>query len=87
MAATSVDFVDIRGILLNQTGSGKVVVVIAIDELAWTKQASDLAAAIDQDIKQRKLGNSVEVRISGTATPPAREGLREQGWKVVENIR
>jgi hypothetical protein len=81
-----VDFVDVRGIPLNQTRSGKVVAVMALDELAWTKQASDFVAVIDQDIKQRKLGNSVEVKISGTATPLAREGLRERGWKVFENI-
>ena len=66
--------------------SGKVVAVIGIDELAWTKQASDLVAVLDQDIKQRKLGNSVEVRISVTATATAREGLRERGWKVFERI-
>jgi hypothetical protein len=78
-------FVDVRGIPLNQTRSGKVVVVVALDELAWTKEVSDFAAVIDQDIKQRKLGNSAEVRISGTATPMAKEGLRERGWKIFEN--
>ena len=81
-----VDFVDIQGIPLNQTRSGKVVAVVALDELAWTKQVSDFVAVMDQDIKQRKLGNSVEVRISGTATPMAKEGLRERGWKLFENI-
>ena len=58
---------DIRGISLNQTRSGKVVAVAALDELVWTKQVSVFAAAIDQDVKQRKLGNSVELRITGTA--------------------
>jgi hypothetical protein len=81
-----VDFVDVRGIPLNQTRCGKVVAVVALDELAWTKQASDFITVIDQDIKQRKLGNSVEVKISGTATPMAKEGLRERGWKIFENI-
>lgn len=80
------DFVDIRGLPLNRTRSGKVVAVVAIDELAWTKQAGDLVAVIDQGVKQRKLGNSVELRITGTVTASAREGLRERGWKVVENI-
>ena len=80
------DFVDVRGIPLNQTRSGKVAVVVALDELAWTKQASDFVAVIDQDVKQRKLGSSVDVKISGTATPMAREGLRERGWKLSEKI-
>jgi len=81
-----VDFVDVRGIPVNQIRSGKVVVVAALDELAWTKQASDFVSVIDQDVKQRKLGNSVEVRISGTATALAKASLRERGWTVIENI-
>jgi hypothetical protein len=81
-----VDFVDVRGIPVNQTRSGKVVVVAALDELAWTKQASDFVSVIDQDVKQRKLGNSVEVRISGAATALAKASLRERGWTVIENI-
>jgi hypothetical protein len=71
---------------LNRTRSGKVVIVVPFDELAWTNQASDLVAVIDQEIKQRKFGNSIEVRTSETATPLARNGLSELGWKVFENI-
>jgi hypothetical protein len=35
--------------------------------------------------RQRKLGTSIELRIAGTATASANEGLRERGWNVVEN--
>ena len=80
------DFFEVRGLPLNQTRSGKVVIIVPFDELAWTKQASDLVAVIDQDVKQRKLGNSIELRTTGTATPVARDGLSEQGWKLFENI-
>jgi hypothetical protein len=80
------DFFEVRGLPLNRTRSGKVVAIVAFDQLAWTKQASDLVAVIDQDIKQRKLGNSIELRTTGTVTPEAKEGLREWGWKVFENI-
>jgi hypothetical protein len=80
------DFFEVRGLPLNRTRSGKVVIVVPFDELAWTKQASDLVAVIDQEVKQRKVGNSVEVRTTGTATPLARDGLSEQGWKVFDNI-
>jgi hypothetical protein len=79
-------FVDLRGIPLNQTRGGKVVAVVGLDELGWTKQLSDFAATIDHDVKQRKLGNSDELWITGTATASARVGLRERGWKVVENM-
>jgi len=80
------DFVEVRGLPLNRTRAGKVVAIVAFDQLVWTKQASDLVAVIDQDIRQRQLGTSIELRIAGTATALAREGLRERGWKVVENI-
>ena len=80
------NFIDVRGLPLNRTRGGKVVAIVAFDKLAWTKQVSDLVAVIDQEVKQRKLGNSVEIRITGTATAAAKAGLREQGWMVFENI-
>jgi hypothetical protein len=41
---------------------------------------------MNQDIRQRQLGTSIELRIAGAATALAREGLRDRGWNVVENI-
>jgi hypothetical protein len=80
------DFVEVRGLPLNRTRAGKVVAIVAFDQLVWTKQASDLVAVIDQDIRQRQFGTTIELRIAGTATALAKEGLRERGWNVVENI-
>jgi hypothetical protein len=79
------DFFEVRGLPLNRTRTGKVVAIAAFDRLVWTKQASDLVAVIDQDVKQRKPGTHIELRIAGTATASANEGLRERGWNVVEN--
>jgi hypothetical protein len=79
------DFFEVRGLPLNRTRTGKVVAIAAFDRLVWTKQASDLVAIIDQDVKQRKPGTHIELRIAGTATASANEGLRERGWNVVEN--
>ena len=81
-----------RGICLaNVSGDtlycpGKVVAIVAFDQSVWTKQASDLVAVIDQDIRQRQLGTSIALRIAGTATALTREGLRERGWNIVEHI-
>ena len=79
-------FVDLRGFALNQGRNGKVVVILPVDELAWTKEASGLVDAIDQDIKARKLGNGVDLLVSGTLTPLARKSLSGRGWKVVERV-
>jgi len=80
------DFVEVRGVPLNRTRAGKVVAIVPFDQLVWTKQASDLVFVIDQDIRQRQLGTSIELRITGTATALARGGLRDRGWNVVENV-
>jgi hypothetical protein len=80
------DFFEVRGLPLNRTRAGKVVAIVGFDQLVWTKQASDLVAAVDQDIKQGRLGNSVELRMTGAATAEARQGLQERGWTLFENI-
>jgi hypothetical protein len=79
-------FVDLRGFALNQGRNGKVIVILPVDELAWTKEASRLIEAIGQDIKARKLGSGVELLVSGALTPLARKSLSERGWKVVERV-
>jgi hypothetical protein len=81
-----VDFVEVRGFPLNRTRSGKVVALAGLDQLSWTKQASDLVAVVDQDIRQRRLGNVVEFRIQGTFTPMAKQGLSDRGWKAFEHV-
>lgn len=73
-----------RGFPLNRTRSGKVVAIMPCDELAWTKPANDLVEVIDRDVKQRKLGKIVELRLSGTTTTLAGRSLRDHGWLVVE---
>jgi hypothetical protein len=80
------DFFEVRGLPLNRTRTGKVVAIVGFDQLVWTKQASDLVAAVDHDIKQGGLGNSVELRMTGAATGEARQGLQERGWTLFENI-
>jgi hypothetical protein len=79
-------FVDLRGFPLNQTRSGKVLALIPVDELAWTKEASGVVDVIDRDVKARKLGSVVELRTSGALTPLARKSMTERGWKVVEHV-
>jgi hypothetical protein len=80
------EFVMFRGFPFNRTRSGKIVMVVGLDHLIWTRQASDMVAVIDQDIKQGKPGTVVEIRLTGTASERAKEGLRERGWKLFENV-
>lgn len=78
------DFVDVRDFPLNRSRGGKLVAIMICDVLAWTRPANDLVAVIDQDVKQRRLGSGVELRLSGTVTTLAGRSLREHGWTVVE---
>jgi len=80
------DFIEVRGFPLNRTRSGKVLVLVPLDQFVWTKQGSDLAAAVNQDVKQRKLGTAIEFRVGGTVTATAKQGLSERGWKVFEHV-
>jgi hypothetical protein len=73
---------DSRG-LVAKTGA-RAVVLLPVDWLRWTEQihkaATDLAARA-----KRELGaTSLEVRVSGGASPAAKAGLQAAGWTVKE---
>lgn len=78
------DFTLVGGLPLNRTRAGKIVGIFPIDQLVWTRQASDFVAVMDRDIRARKLASAVEVRIAGTTTATAKQGLSEYGWMVFE---
>ena len=82
-----VDFITAHGFPLNVTRSGQIVAIFPLDRVAWTKPVSDLVTVIDEDLRGHNLGNNIEVRITGTATASAREGLSQAGWKLVENTK
>ena len=79
------EFIDTSGVPLNVTRSGRIVAIFPLDGLAWTQTTNNAVAAIDRELKRRKL-EDVEIRITGSATASVRRGMQELGWKLVENI-
>jgi hypothetical protein len=81
-----VSFVSAGEFPFNQTASGTVVGIWPVDALSWTEGTSRALTGAAGAIRNARLGRP-ELRISGQATPRAKDGLRELGFTVAENMR
>lgn len=79
-------FVLVRGFPLNQLRDGRILALVPLDELAWTKKAAGAFSAITEELRRLKVAPGAELHISGRATPMARKMLQSMGWTVVENV-
>lgn len=70
-----------------QLKNGTVLGLWPVDALSWTEGTGKAMGAVNADLKRQGLGGKGELRISGTATPMARENMKAMGWKLVENAR
>jgi hypothetical protein len=80
-------FVVLGGYPFMITRGGRLVSAMPIDALSWTQGTA--IAMRDSAAGARRLGLAaqVELRITGTATPLAKQELQKLGWRVVENVR
>lgn len=81
-----VSFVSAAEFPFNQTATGAVLGIWPVDALSWTEGTSRAMTAAASAIRSNRLGRP-ELRISGQATPSAKDGLRELGFTVAENAR
>jgi hypothetical protein len=81
-----VSFVSAAEFPFNQTASGTVVGLWPVDALSWTESTSRAMSSAASALRAGRLGRP-ELRISGQATPRAKEGLRELGFTVADNSR
>ncbi|HWV40273.1 MAG TPA: hypothetical protein VN004_01435 [Pseudorhodoplanes sp.] len=81
-----VSFVSAAEFPFNQTADGTVVGIWPVDALSWTDGTSRALTSAASAIRSNRLGRPA-LRISGQATPNAKEGLRELGFTVAENAR
>jgi hypothetical protein len=79
-------FVLVRGFPLNQLRDGRILALVPLDELAWTKEAAGAFSAITEELRRLKVTPGAELHITGRATPMARKMLQSMGWTVIENI-
>jgi hypothetical protein len=81
-----VSFVSAAEFPFNQTANGTVVGIWPVDALSWTEGTSRAMSSAASAIRTNRLGRP-ELRVSGQVTPKAKEGLRELGFTVAENVR
>jgi hypothetical protein len=81
-----VSFVSAAEFPFNQTAGGAVIGIWPVDALSWTESTSRAMTGAASAIRSNRLGRP-ELRISGQATPRAKEALRELGFTVAENAR
>jgi hypothetical protein len=69
--------------MVARTGT-RAVLLLPFDRVRWTERL-DTASRDIAERARRELGAAhLEIRISGTATPAARAGVRVAGWSVTE---
>lgn len=66
--------------LMNRKGT--LVGAFPIDYLAWTEDASAIAARVESSTD----ANSREIWLEGSASPEANKALTERGWMVKERV-
>jgi hypothetical protein len=75
------------GYPFNVTRDGRIVGVMPIDALSWTQNTAAVLRDSAAGARRISTSDGVELRITGTATPLARQQLKALGWRMVENAR
>ncbi len=70
----------------NQVRTGGVIGIWPVDAMSWTEGTRRAMGNASEAIRRGGLGRA-ELRISGQATPRAREGLQELGIALAEGTR
>lgn len=79
-----VQFASANGFPVNVLANGRALILAPIDLLSWSETPLQAFAAISSGLRAGNTSRPVELRITGTATPAAREGLKNMGWTLVE---
>lgn len=64
----------------------RAVVLLPVDWVRWSEALQKAGGEIAGRAKQELGATALELRVSGTATPAAQQGLAEQGWTVKERV-
>ena len=77
-------FVSANGFPVNILANGGAIIIAPIDLLAWSPTPLQALAAVSSGLRADGKDRTVELRISGSATPSARLALKGMGWTVWE---
>ena len=79
-------FVSLGEFPFNQLRDGSVIGLWPVDALSWTEGTRKALGNAGAAVKRANLSRA-ELRITGQATPRAKQGLKELGFTVAENFR
>lgn len=78
-----VSFAELGKFVAGQTAGGKLVLAFPLDYLVWTESIQNIAGYLSQQAKGRR-ATALEMWITGSASPAAREGLKALGFQLHE---
>ena len=64
----------------------RAVVLLPVDWVRWSEALQKAGGEIAGRAKQELGATALELRVSGTATPAAQQGLGGQGWTIKERV-
>lgn len=76
-------FAELGKFVAGQTVGGKLVLAFPLDYLVWTESIKNIAGYLSQQAKGRQ-ATALEIWITGSASPTAREGLKALGFQLHE---
>jgi hypothetical protein len=79
-------FVPLGGFPFVQTDGG-ILGILPLDAVSWTKNTSKAMKDITQSLRRLPDHGKAELRITGQATPLAKQQLKALGWTVIDNTR
>jgi hypothetical protein len=82
-----VRFVSLAAFPYAITRDGRVMALLPIDALSWTRDTAVGFTAVSNERKRIAPKARGELRITGTATAMAKERLAAEGWTVLERQR
>jgi hypothetical protein len=79
-------FVPLGGFPFATTRSG-VLGLLPLDALSWTQGTDKAMRDITDSLRRGSPGGKAEMRITGQATPLAKQKMKELGWSLTENTK
>jgi hypothetical protein len=80
-------FVALGGFPFVTTASGGVLGLLPLDALSWTQGTDKAMRDITASLRSAGRPGKAEMRITGQATPLAKEKMRALGWALTENTK
>jgi len=80
-------FIDLDAVAAMQTRSGKIVVLMPADYVAWTQGSAGALTAMAKAAPAGRLRPATELAVTGKVSSRAASELKRLGWQIRQNVR